>query len=156
MLLRPSAQRLQRHVQGAPERGQLVLDPGRHLRVLAPRDDPVPLQVPQCLGEHLRTDSLDHRTQVAEAQAVATPERGTVSPDAVAERLAADTQHQIKAVHIVQNETATGTRHPVTEVRAAINRARHPALYCVDTISSLASYDFRMDEWGVDLVIGGS
>ena len=47
-------------------------------------------------------------------------------------------------------------RHPVAEVRAAMNRVKHPALYCVDTISSLASYDFRMDEWGVDLVIGGS
>jgi alanine-glyoxylate transaminase/serine-glyoxylate transaminase/serine-pyruvate transaminase len=47
-------------------------------------------------------------------------------------------------------------RHPVAEVRAAMNRVGHPALYLVDTISSLASYDFRMDEWGVDLVIGGS
>jgi alanine-glyoxylate transaminase/serine-glyoxylate transaminase/serine-pyruvate transaminase len=47
-------------------------------------------------------------------------------------------------------------RHPVAEVRSVMNRLGHPALYCVDTISSLASYDFRMDEWGVDLVIGGS
>jgi len=57
---------------------------------------------------------------------------------------------------LIQNETATGMRHPVAEVRAAMNRVGHPALYLVDTISSLASYDFRMDEWGVDLVIGGS
>jgi alanine-glyoxylate transaminase/serine-glyoxylate transaminase/serine-pyruvate transaminase len=91
-----------------------------------------------------------------EVEVVQTPERGTVDPDAVAERLAADPSHKIKAVLIVQNETATGTRHPVAEVRAAMNRVRHPALYCVDTISSLASYDFRMDEWGVDVVIGGS
>jgi alanine-glyoxylate transaminase/serine-glyoxylate transaminase/serine-pyruvate transaminase len=68
----------------------------------------------------------------------------------------ADTKHAIKAVLLIQNETATGMRHPVAEVRAAMNRVGHPALYCVDTISSLASYDFRMDEWGVDLVIGGS
>ncbi|MEK6245924.1 MAG: aminotransferase class V-fold PLP-dependent enzyme [Pseudomonadota bacterium] len=91
-----------------------------------------------------------------EVEVVATPERRAVDPNAVAERLAADKAHAIKAVLIVQNETATGMRHPVAEVRAAINRARHPALYLVDTISSLASFDFRMDEWGVDLAVGGS
>jgi len=74
----------------------------------------------------------------------------------VAARLEADRNHAIKAVLLIQNETATGMRHPVAEVRAVMNRVKHPALYCVDTISSLASYDFRMDEWGVDLVIGGS
>ena len=91
-----------------------------------------------------------------EVEAVVTPERRAVDPNAVAEQLAADKAHAIKAVLIVQNETATGIRHPVAEVRAAMNRVRHPALYLVDTISSLASYDFRMDEWGVDLVVGGS
>ena len=91
-----------------------------------------------------------------EVESVVTPERRAVDPNAVAERLAADKGHAIKAVMIVQNETATGIRHPVAEVRAAMNRARHPALFMVDTISSLASYDFRMDEWGVDLVVGGS
>jgi alanine-glyoxylate transaminase/serine-glyoxylate transaminase/serine-pyruvate transaminase len=91
-----------------------------------------------------------------EVEAVQAPERGTVDPEAVAARLAADPGHAIKAVLLVHNETATGTRHPVAGVRAAIDRARHPALYLVDTISSLASFDFRMDEWGVDLVVGGS
>jgi alanine-glyoxylate transaminase/serine-glyoxylate transaminase/serine-pyruvate transaminase len=91
-----------------------------------------------------------------EVEVVATPERRAVDPNAVAERLAADKAHAIKAVLLVQNETATGMRHPVAEVRAAMNRVRHPALYLVDTISSLASFDFRMDEWGVDLVVGGS
>jgi alanine-glyoxylate transaminase/serine-glyoxylate transaminase/serine-pyruvate transaminase len=91
-----------------------------------------------------------------EVEPVATPERRAVDPEAVAARLAADTKHTIKAVLLIQNETATGIRHPVAEVRAAMNRTGHPALYMVDTISSLASYDFRMDEWGVDLVIGGS
>jgi alanine-glyoxylate transaminase/serine-glyoxylate transaminase/serine-pyruvate transaminase len=91
-----------------------------------------------------------------EVELIATPDRRAVDPEAVARHLAADTRHAIKAVLIVQNETATGMRHPVAEVRAAINRVGHPALYMVDTISSLASYDFRMDEWGVDLVIGGS
>ena len=91
-----------------------------------------------------------------DVEPMATPDRRAVDPEAVAARLAADTKHAIKAVLLIQNETATGMRHPVAEVRAAMNRVGHPALYMVDTISSLASYDFRMDEWGVDLVIGGS
>ncbi len=91
-----------------------------------------------------------------EVELVPTPDRRAVDPEAIAARLAADPKHAIKAVLLIQNETATGTRHPVAEVRAAMNRVGHPALYMVDTISSLASYDFRMDEWGVDLVIGGS
>jgi alanine-glyoxylate transaminase/serine-glyoxylate transaminase/serine-pyruvate transaminase len=91
-----------------------------------------------------------------EVESVATPERRPVDPEAVARHLAADAKGTIKAVMLIQNETATGIRHPVAEVRAAMNRVGHPALYLVDTISSLASYDFRMDEWGVDLVIGGS
>jgi alanine-glyoxylate transaminase/serine-glyoxylate transaminase/serine-pyruvate transaminase len=91
-----------------------------------------------------------------EVEAVPAPDRRPVDPDTVAKHLAADTKHAIKAVMLIQNETATGIRHPVAEVRAAMNRLGHPAMYLVDTISSLASYDFRMDEWGVDLVIGGS
>ena len=91
-----------------------------------------------------------------EVVAVPTTDRRAVDPEAVARHLAADTKHEIKAVLLIQNETATGMRHPVAEVRQVIDRVGHPALYMVDTISSLASYDFRMDEWGVDLVIGGS
>jgi alanine-glyoxylate transaminase/serine-glyoxylate transaminase/serine-pyruvate transaminase len=100
--------------------------------------------------------STTARQYGVEVEVVAAPERRAIDPEAVAERLAADQSHAIKAVLIVQNETATGMRHPVAEVRAAMNRVRHPALYLVDTISSLASYDFRMDEWGVDLMVGGS
>ena len=91
-----------------------------------------------------------------DVELVATPERRAVDPEAVARHLAADAKGAIKAVMFVQNETATGMRHPVAEMRAAMNRLGHPALFMVDTISSLASFDFRMDEWGVDLVIGGS
>ena len=91
-----------------------------------------------------------------DVEALPTTERRAVDPDAVGRALAADTKGQIKAVMLIQNETATGIRHPVAEVRAVMNGLGHPALYLVDTISSLASYDFRMDEWGVDLVIGGS
>ena len=91
-----------------------------------------------------------------EVEALPTPDRRPVDPEAVGRALAADTKHRIKAVMLIQNETATGIRHPIAEVRAVMNRLGHPALYLVDTISSLVSYDFRMDEWGVDLVIGGS
>ncbi len=56
----------------------------------------------------------------------------------------------------VHNETSTGVAHPVAAMRRAIDAARHPALFLVDTISSLASFDFRMDEWGVDVVVAGS
>jgi alanine-glyoxylate transaminase / serine-glyoxylate transaminase / serine-pyruvate transaminase len=91
-----------------------------------------------------------------EVQVLPTPDRRAVDPEAVGQALAADAKHEIKAVLLIQNETATGMRHPVAEVRKVIDRVGHPAMYMVDTISSLASYDFRMDEWGVDLVIGGS
>jgi alanine-glyoxylate transaminase/serine-glyoxylate transaminase/serine-pyruvate transaminase len=82
--------------------------------------------------------------------------RHGVDPDAIEARLAADTAHAIKAVAIVHNETSTGVTSRVPEVRAAIDRARHPALFLVDTISSLASIDYRHDEWGVDVTVGGS
>ena len=70
--------------------------------------------------------------------------------------LAADTEHGIKAICAVHNETATGLMLPIDEVRAVIDSVGHPALYLVDTISSLGSLDFRMDEWKVDCVVGGS
>lgn len=69
--------------------------------------------------------------------------------------LAADKDHQIKAICVVHNETATGMMLPLPEIRAAIDAAGHPALFLVDTISSLGSLDFRMDEWKVDCVVGG-
>jgi alanine-glyoxylate transaminase/serine-glyoxylate transaminase/serine-pyruvate transaminase len=78
-----------------------------------------------------------------------------VEPAAVEARLRQDTARDIKAVLFVHNETATGVAHPCAEVRAAIDRAGHPALFLVDTISSLGSFDFRMDEWKVDVAVGG-
>ncbi|HTV88315.1 MAG TPA: aminotransferase class V-fold PLP-dependent enzyme [Stellaceae bacterium] len=71
-------------------------------------------------------------------------------------RLREDRQHQIKAVLAVHCETSTGVLNPVAELRRAIDAAHHPALLLVDTISSLASIDFRTDEWGVDVVVAGS
>ncbi len=71
-------------------------------------------------------------------------------------RLKGDAAHAIKAVCVVHNETSTGCASRVDEVRKAIDAAGHPALLMVDTISSLASIDFRHDEWGVDVTVAGS
>jgi alanine-glyoxylate transaminase/serine-glyoxylate transaminase/serine-pyruvate transaminase len=73
-----------------------------------------------------------------------------------AERLAADKEHKIKAVLVCQNETATGVTSDVAPVRKALDDAGHPALLMVDGVSSIASIDFRMSEWGVDLAVSGS
>jgi alanine-glyoxylate transaminase/serine-glyoxylate transaminase/serine-pyruvate transaminase len=70
--------------------------------------------------------------------------------------LAADRQHKIKAVLVCQNETATGVTSDVAAVRQAMNSVKHPALLFVDSVSALASIDFRMDEWGVDVCVSGS
>ena len=72
------------------------------------------------------------------------------------EALAADEGHAIKAVLFTHNETATGVTSDVAPMRAALNDTKHPALLMVDGVSSIASIDFRMDEWGVDLAITGS
>lgn len=74
----------------------------------------------------------------------------------ITERLAKDKAHEIKAVLTVHNETATGMVLPLAEVRRALDEAKHPALLLTDTISSLASIDFKMDAWGIDLTVGGS
>ena len=77
-------------------------------------------------------------------------------PARIEEALRRDTAHEIKGVMVVHNETATGVTSDVAAVRRAIDAARHPALLYVDGVSSIASIDFRMDEWGVDLAITGS
>ena len=74
----------------------------------------------------------------------------------IEERLKADTAHEIKAVCVVHNETSTGVTSNIKAVRAAIDAAKHPALLLVDTISGLASADYRHDDWGVDVTISGS
>jgi alanine-glyoxylate transaminase/serine-glyoxylate transaminase/serine-pyruvate transaminase len=76
--------------------------------------------------------------------------------DALRAALAADRAHEIRAVCAVHNETSTGMVLPLIEVRAALDAVGHPALLLADTISSLGSLDFRMDEWGVDVAVGGS
>ncbi len=82
--------------------------------------------------------------------------RHAANPEAIGARLAEDTDHDIKAVCVVHNETATGCTSRIGEIRKAIDVANHPSLYMVDTISSLASIDYRHDEWGVDVTVGGS
>jgi alanine-glyoxylate transaminase / serine-glyoxylate transaminase / serine-pyruvate transaminase len=82
--------------------------------------------------------------------------RHGADPAAIEAHLAEDRGHRIKAVCVVHNETSTGVTSRVSEIRAAIDRVGHPALFLVDTISSLGSIDYRHDEWGVDVTIGGS
>ncbi len=82
--------------------------------------------------------------------------RHAIDPDAVEARLAQDRAHEIKAVLMVHTDTATGITSDVAALRRAIDRAEHPALFMVDTIASLATTDFRMDEWRVDVAVGAS
>lgn len=78
------------------------------------------------------------------------------SPERIHDALRADDGHAIKAVMVVQNETATGVASDIPAIRRAIDHANHPALLFVDGVSSIASLDFRMDDWGVDGIITGS
>lgn len=82
--------------------------------------------------------------------------RRGAEPARIEEYLRADKGHEIKAVCVVHNETSTGCTSRIAEVRAAIDAAGHPALLLVDTISGLASMDYRHDEWGVDVTVSGS
>jgi alanine-glyoxylate transaminase/serine-glyoxylate transaminase/serine-pyruvate transaminase len=77
-------------------------------------------------------------------------------PEEAEQRLKEDKQHEIKAVMVVHNETSTGVASRIPEIRQAMDRAGHPALLMADTISSLGSMDYRHDEWGVDVTVGGS
>src|SRR5213593_2499296 len=82
--------------------------------------------------------------------------RSGVDPVVVQARLAADKAHRYKAVMVVHNETSTGVTSRIPLIREAIDRVKHPALFMVDTISSLASMDYRHAEWGVDVTVAGS
>jgi alanine-glyoxylate transaminase / serine-glyoxylate transaminase / serine-pyruvate transaminase len=82
--------------------------------------------------------------------------RSAANPAKLESRLREDRGHALKAVLVVHNETSTGVFNDVAALRRAIDAAKHPALFLVDVISSLVSMDFRMDEWGVDVVVAGS
>jgi alanine-glyoxylate transaminase/serine-glyoxylate transaminase/serine-pyruvate transaminase len=91
-----------------------------------------------------------------EVEFIASDWRRGADPEAIEKKLCADADKRIKAVCVVHNETSTGVVSRVPEVRKAIDAAKHPALFMVDTISSLASIDYRHDEWGVDVTVAGS
>jgi len=82
--------------------------------------------------------------------------RHGADPEAIEKRLRADADRRIKAVCVVHNETSTGVTSRIGDVRRAIDASGHPALFMVDTISSLASIDYRHDEWKVDVTVAGS
>jgi alanine-glyoxylate transaminase/serine-glyoxylate transaminase/serine-pyruvate transaminase len=87
---------------------------------------------------------------------IATDWRQGIDPKAIEAKLREDKNKEIKAVCVLHNETSTGALTPIAEIRKAIDAAGHPALLMVDTISSLASADYRHDEWGVDVSVGGA
>src|SRR3954465_2146450 len=87
---------------------------------------------------------------------ITTDWRQGIDPKAVEAKLREDKSKSIKAVCVLHNETSTGALTPIAEIRKAIDAAGHPALFMVDTISSLASADYRHDEWGVDVSAGGA
>lgn len=91
-----------------------------------------------------------------DVQIIETPWGAGAPADRFEAELSADTDHKIKAVLVTHNETATGVRSDIAAVRAAMDAASHPAMLFVDAVSSLASMEFRMDDWGVDIVVSGS
>ena len=91
-----------------------------------------------------------------DVETIETPWGEGAPAEAFEKALRADTGHRIKAVLVCHNETATGVKSDIAAVRRAIDAAGHPAMLFVDGVSSIASMDFRMDEWGVDIAITGS
>jgi alanine-glyoxylate transaminase / serine-glyoxylate transaminase / serine-pyruvate transaminase len=91
-----------------------------------------------------------------QVDAIASDWRTGADAGAIGARLADDRDRQIKAVMVVHNETSTGVTSDIAAVRRAMDESQHPAMLMVDTISSLASIDYRHDEWGVDVTVGGS
>lgn len=141
------------------ERGHVVLYPGSGtgaweaaiVNTLSPGD-----RVLACVNGHFATGFA--RTAAAygiEVDRLELAYGDSVPAGEVQRRLAADAGHEIRAVLVVHNETSTGVTSNVAAVRAAMDHAAHPALLLVDTVSSLASIDFRMDAWGVDVALTG-
>ncbi|MEM7505367.1 MAG: aminotransferase class V-fold PLP-dependent enzyme [Pseudomonadota bacterium] len=91
-----------------------------------------------------------------QAEVLEAGDRRAVDPAAVEARLRADTNHEIKAILVVQIDTASSAWNDIAAIRRAIDAAGHPALYMVDCIASLGCVEYRMDEWGVDVTVGGS
>ncbi|MBI4561297.1 MAG: aminotransferase class V-fold PLP-dependent enzyme [Candidatus Rokubacteria bacterium] len=141
------------------ERGEIVIYPGSGtgaweaclVNTLSPGD-----RVLACVNGHFSTGFA--RTAAAcgvEVDRLELPYGAGVPADQVEARLRADTAQQIRAVLVVHNETSTGVTSNVAAIRKALAAARHPALLLVDVVSSLASIDFRLDEWAVDVALTG-
>src|SRR5438128_1093314 len=140
-------------------RGQIVLYPGSgtgsweaaRVNTLSPGDRAL-----ACVNGHFSTGFA--KTAAAygiEVERLEVAYGEGVPADRVAARLAADTAHELRAVLVVHNETSTGVTSSVAAVRAALDGSGHPALLLVDTVSSLASIDFKFDAWGVDVALTG-
>jgi len=122
------------------------------VNTLAPGDRVLSFEI----GEFARLWAEVARRFGLDVQVVDTDWTGGVDPEAVEQALAADAEHRIKAILVVHNETSTGATSRLADIRRAIDRAKHPALFLVDAVSSLASIDLRQDEWGIDVVVAGS
>ncbi len=140
-------------------RGHIVLYPGSGtgaweaavVNTLSPGD-----RVLACVNGHFATGFAKTATAYGIEVDRIDVDYGMGVPAAQMEaRLRADAGHEIRAVLVVHNETSTGVTSDIAAVRAALDAARHPALLLVDTVSSLASIDFRLDEWGVDVALTG-
>ena len=139
--------------------GEIVLYPGSGtgaweaaiVNTLSPGD-----RVLACVNGHFSTGFA--RTAEAygvDVERLEVPYGEGVPADRLESRLRQDTAHELRAVLVVHNETSTGVTSNVAAVRAALDGAGHPALLLVDTVSSLASIDFRFDAWGVDVALTG-
>jgi alanine-glyoxylate transaminase/serine-glyoxylate transaminase/serine-pyruvate transaminase len=139
--------------------GEIILNPGSGtgawescvVNTLSPGD-----RVLGCINGHFSARFCDTASAHGiEVQRVEVPYGIGVSADLVEAQLRADTQRQLKAVLVLHNETSTGVVTDIAAIRRALDRAGHPALLLVDVVSSLASMDFRFDEWQVDVALTG-
>lgn len=139
--------------------GRIVIYPGSGtgaweaclVNTLSPGD-----RVLACVNGHFSTGFA--RTAAAygiEVDRLDFPYGAGIAAEQIEARLREDKTQQVRAVLVVHNETSTGVTSDVAAIRAALDRARHPALLLVDVVSSLASIDFRVDEWGVDVALTG-
>ncbi len=140
-------------------RGHILLFPGSGtgaweaaiVNTLSPGD-----RVLGCVNGHFSTGFAKVAAEYGlEVDRLEVPYGDGIPATQLAARLEADGAHQIRAVLAVHNETSTGVTSDIAAVRTAMDAARHPALLLVDTVSSLASIDFKMDEWGVDVTLTG-
>ncbi len=141
------------------EKGQIVIYPGSGtgaweaclVNALSPGD-----RVLACVNGHFSTGFAKTASAYGiDVDRLDLPYGAGVPADQLEERLRDDRAHQLRAVLVVHNETSTGVTSNVAAIRAALDRVRHPALLLVDVVSSLASIDFRVDEWGVDVALTG-